>query len=293
MMKENLSLVILAGGASTRMKKQLHSSVLISKDENSQANNRSKALISIDKNNRPILDYLLYNAKKAGYTTIYIITGEDNFLFKSFYGNENQGNVFNGLSINYAIQYIQKDRDKPFGTADALYQAMTQYPILKTVSFTVCNSDNLYSIDAFEFLRNTDSYPNALISYDRDYLQFSMDRISRFALLSIDENNYLKSIIEKPELDVFSSFKDSQGKLRVSMNIFRFNGEFLFSYLENCPINKTRNEKELPTALLNMINDSPNSTITIPLAEHVPDLTSKEDINILKQYVKNIDISSF
>jgi NDP-sugar pyrophosphorylase family protein len=292
-MKENLSLVILAGGASTRMKKQLHSSVLISKDENSQANNRSKALISIDKNNRPILDYLLYNAKKAGYTTIYIITGEDNFLFKSFYGNENQGNVFNGLSINYAIQYIQKDRDKPFGTADALYQAMTQYPILKTVSFTVCNSDNLYSIDAFEFLRNTDSYPNALISYDRDYLQFSMDRISRFALLSIDENNYLKSIIEKPELDVFSSFKDSQGKLRVSMNIFRFNGEFLFSYLENCPINKTRNEKELPTALLNMINDSPNSTITIPLAEHVPDLTSKEDINILKQYVKNIDISSF
>ena len=69
------------------MKKQLHSSVLISKDENSQANNRSKALISIDKNNRPILDYLLYNAKKAGYTTIYIITGEDNFLFKSFYGN--------------------------------------------------------------------------------------------------------------------------------------------------------------------------------------------------------------
>ncbi len=293
MMKENLSLVILAGGASTRMKKQLHSSVLISKDENSQANNRSKALISIDKNNRPILDYLLYNAKKAGYTTIYIITGEDNFLFKSFYGNENQGNVFNGLSINYAIQYIQKDRDKPFGTADALYQAMTQYPILKTVSFTVCNSDNLYSIDAFEFLRNTDSYPNSLISYDRDYLQFSMDRISRFALLSIDENNYLKSIIEKPELDVFSSFKDSQGKLRVSMNIFRFNGEFLFSYLENCPINKTRNEKELPTALLNMINDSPNSTITIPLAEHVPDLTSKEDINILKQYVKNIDISSF
>tara|TARA_B110000091_G_C13818284_1_gene479103 strand:+ start:642 stop:1520 length:879 start_codon:yes stop_codon:yes gene_type:complete len=292
-MKENLSLVILAGGASTRMKKQLHSSVLISKDENSQANNRSKALISIDKNNRPILDYLLYNAKKAGYTTIYIITGEDNFLFKSFYGNENQGNVFNGLSINYAIQYIQKDRDKPFGTADALYQAMTQYPILKTVSFTVCNSDNLYSIDAFEFLRNTDSYPNSLISYDRDYLQFSMDRISRFALLSIDENNYLKSIIEKPELDVFSSFKDSQGKLRVSMNIFRFNGEFLFSYLENCPINKTRNEKELPTALLNMINDSPNSTITIPLAEHVPDLTSKEDINILKQYVKNIDISSF
>ena len=293
MMKENLSLVILAGGASTRMKKQLHSSVLIYKDENSQANNRSKALISIDKNNRPILDYLLYNAKKAGYTTIYIITGEDNFLFKSFYGNENQGNVFNGLSINYAIQYIQKDRDKPFGTADALYQAMTQYPILKTVSFTVCNSDNLYSIDAFEFLRNTDSYPNSLISYDRDYLQFSMDRISRFALLSIDENNYLKSIIEKPELDVFSSFKDSQGKLRVSMNIFRFNGEFLFSYLENCPINKTRNEKELPTALLNMINDSPNSTITIPLAEHVPDLTSKEDINILKQYVKNIDISSF
>jgi len=292
-MKDNLSLVILAGGASTRMKKYIQSNSSISEDENSQANNRSKALISIDVNGRPILDYLLYNAKKAGYTTIYIITGEDNFLFKNFYGKENEANVFNGLTINFAIQYIQKDREKPFGTADALYQAMIQYPILKTISFTVCNSDNLYSINAFELLKTRNSYPNALISYDRDYLQFSIDRISRFALLSIAQNNCLKSIIEKPRIDEITSFKDRNGKLRVSMNIFRFDGELFFYYLENCTINQSRNEKELPTSLLNMINDYPNSTITIPLEEHVPDLTSKEDINILKEYVIDIDISSF
>jgi glucose-1-phosphate adenylyltransferase len=292
-MKENQTLIILAGGASTRMKKQLKSNGLLSEDENSQANNRSKALISIDANGRPILDYLLYNAKKAGYTTIYIITGEDNSLFKSFYVKENQGNVFNGLTINYAVQYIQKDREKPFGTADALYQAMIQYPILKETSFTVCNSDNLYSVNAFELLRTSNSHSNALISYDRDSLKFSIGRISRFALLSIDDDNYLKSIIEKPKLEIVDSFKDNQDKLRVSMNVFRFDGCLFFHYLENCPINNSRNEKELPTALLNMINDYPNSTLTIPLAEHVPDLTSKEDIHVLKEYVKDIDISSF
>ena len=287
------SLVILAGGVSSRMKKQLQSNNSLSEIEKKQANNRSKALISLDKNDRPILDYLLYNAKKAGYRIIYIVTGENNTLFKSFYGEKNHDNLFKGLTINYAIQYIPKDRIKPFGTADALYQAMQQYPALKTNSFTVCNSDNLYSINAFTLLRNENSFSNALISYDRDSLIFSIDRISRFALLSINQDNCLISIIEKPTLDQIDDFMDDQGKLRVSMNIFKFNGKLIFEYLENCPISEFRNEKELPTALLNMIRDNPKSTLTIPLSEHVPDLTSKEDIKILKEYVNDIDISKF
>ena len=90
-----------------------------------------------------------------------------------------------------------------------------------------------------------------------------------------------------------SSYKDEVGKYRVSMNIFKFDGNMIFEYLENCPVNEARNEKELPTALLNMIDVHPNSVIGIPLSEHVPDLTSKDDIQILKEYLKNINISDF
>jgi glucose-1-phosphate adenylyltransferase len=39
----------------------------------------------------------------------------------------------------------------------------------------------------------------------------------------------------------------------------------------------------LPTAVLNLAKDQPSSVYGIPLEEHVPDLTSKDDIIILNK----------
>ncbi|MDY8138843.1 sugar phosphate nucleotidyltransferase [Aquimarina sp. 2201CG5-10] len=277
------SLVILAGGASSRMKKEVKTS--LDKDLSDQANTRTKSLIGIDGSGRPLMDYLLYNAKQAGYKNIYIVIGEKEELMQTFYGNKNKGNDFYGLTINYAIQYIPENRVKPFGTADAVQQAVTQYPELAIESYTVCNSDNLYSIEALKALRAI-GHPNAFISYDRDALRFSEERISRFALVSIDKEGFLKSIIEKPSLENVDMYKDDSDKLRVSMNIFKFDGKEFNYYLENCPVNKERNEKEIPSALLNMTKDHPVSVKAIPMSEHVPDLTSKEDILIMKEHIK-------
>lgn len=287
------NLVILAGGASSRMKKQIQVKSSLSTKELEQANTRSKGLISIDDSGRPLLDYVLYNAKKAGYTTVFIITGKDNALFKSYYGEKDSDNRYKGLTIHFAIQHIPNHRVKPFGTADALLQAIEQYTNLKQESFTVCNSDNLYSVEAFELLRTCDN-KNALISYDREGLLFSSERISRFALMQFDsENYYLKGIVEKPAAAALDQFRDSNGKLRVSMNIFKFSGQQFYPYVKNCPVHPERDEKELPTALMNMIADDGESTLGIPMYAHVPDLTSKEDIAILKEYVSKIDLSNW
>ena len=281
----NDNLIILAGGASSRMKKHTMSSNL-SNEEINQANSRSKGLISVDNDGRPLMDYLLHNAKRAGYNNIYIVIGEQSKgMFKSQYGQKDSFNLYNDLNISFAIQYIPKDRQKPFGTADALYQAMEQYPKLKMQNFTVCNSDNLYSFEVLKALANTKS-KNAFISYTRNDLKFSAERIAQFALVKLDANNFLVDIIEKPKPEEIENYRDSSGKLRVSMNIFKFNGELFFDYLENCPISLSRNEKELPTALLNMTNDHPNSVIGIPFSEHVPDLTAKEDIQVMKAFLK-------
>ncbi|MFK5879142.1 MAG: sugar phosphate nucleotidyltransferase [Flavobacteriaceae bacterium] len=287
------SLVILAGGASSRMKKQVLSNNSLSDKELEQANHRSKSLISIDTSGRPLMDYLLYNAKKSGYKNIYIITGKDNSLFKSFYGEKDNNNIFHGLTVNFAVQQIPTNRVKPFGTADALYQAMEQYPVLQKNIFTVCNSDNLYSVRALELLRNDSSSRNALISYDRDALLFSSERISKFALMIFDKNQYLKYIVEKPAIDLLESFKGDDGKLRMSMNIFKFDGSLFFKYVKNCNVHPTRNEKELPTALMAMLKEHSNTVKGIPLSEHVPDLTSKEDIAILKEWVKDINLGDW
>ena len=276
-------LIVLAGGASSRMKKG--NDISLNNNLKNQANSRSKALISIDVSGRPVLDYLLYNAKQAGYKKIYLIVGEQHNLFREFYGNKSYGNIFQGLKIHYAIQYIPKNRKKPFGTADALTQAIDQYPELAKSTYTVCNSDNLYSVQALKALRVT-KYRNALISYHRDSLKFSLEKILRFALVLVDNNGFLYDIIEKPKTENVASYKDKLGKLRVSMNIFKFDGNMFTYYLLNCPVNQNRNEKELPTALLNMVMDHPKSVYGIPMAAHVPDLTSKEDIIVLKEYIQ-------
>ena len=277
----NETLIILAAGLSSRMKKSI-SSKGISSEAIEQANQISKGLIALGESKRPLLDYLINNARISGYKSIYLIIGEDSKLFKTTYSNNPN---FSDLSISFATQYIPKGRIKPLGTADALVQVMDQYPELKKTSFSVCNSDNLYSVNALSKLRENPEI-NSFIAYDSKHLKFPEDRLSSFAVTILDNENKLLDIIEKPKKEEIDSFQDKRGVIRVSMNIFSFKGDQLYKYVKLCPIHKERNEKELPIAVLNMIKDFPGSMQGIPMAEHVPDLTSKDDIVEIEKYLR-------
>ena len=273
-MTENI--IILAGGASSRMKKSTDQN--LSPQKIAQANKLSKGLIEL--RGKPFLSYLLENILNAEFKNVYIITGENSQMFrKAFENNLN----FKSLKIQFATQYIPDNREKPYGTADALYQCLNQYPDLKDDTFCVCNSDNLYSLNALKILKNANSH-QAILAYDIDHLKYPKERIAGFAVMKFDDYYNLTSIIEKPEPDQIANFRDTHRKIRVSMNIFLFDGKSFFKYLESCPAHPTRDEKELPTALMNMIEDN-IKVIGIPIAEHVPDLTSKNDILILENYL--------
>tara|TARA_B100001250_G_scaffold393261_1_gene395873 strand:- start:1071 stop:1397 length:327 start_codon:yes stop_codon:yes gene_type:complete len=99
----------------------------------------------------------------------------------------------------------------------------------------------------------------------------------------------LLSIVEKPEPIKIRTYTDSFKKIRVSMNIFLFEGKHFFKYLKNCSPHPERDEKELPKALTDMIN---NGILVqgIPIAEHVPDLTSKKDITELENLLNKDQI---
>ncbi|MCB0270920.1 MAG: nucleotidyltransferase, partial [Calditrichaeota bacterium] len=73
----------------------------LSESDVKQASQRSKALISVGKNNRPLLDYLLYNARSAGYREIVIVKRPDDLLMQQFYGDKKNGNDFYGLQISF------------------------------------------------------------------------------------------------------------------------------------------------------------------------------------------------
>ncbi|MEM8845527.1 MAG: sugar phosphate nucleotidyltransferase [Bacteroidota bacterium] len=273
----NESLVIMVGGASSRMKKSLATANLDEKTKNI-AQKLHKSLIPLGTSRKPLLFYLIKNAAEAGYAQVYLITSKQNEGFKDEVGYKDRDNQYQGISVHFAIQHIPEGREKPLGTADALEQCLNQYPELKNTSFTVCNGDNLYSMGALEDLRRIRAIPNALISYSGSGLQFSDERLAKFAVMDISSDGFLKGIIEKPDISTLDAYRDGSEELRVSMNIFSFLGSEIFPYLENCPIHPIRNEKELPEAVRNLVLDHPKSVLCYPRSEYIPDLTNADDI---------------
>ena len=279
------NIVILAAGMSSRMKKSLAESNTNEVDH-VNIGLLNKALIKLGKENRPFLDYLLFNIEKAGYENIYLVVGENADEFKKFYGKKERNNSYKSLNISYAVQYIPENHQKPLGTADALMQLLDQHPKLINDSFTVCNADNLYSIEALKGIRQVVN-PNAFIAFDRDGLDFPLDRISKFALTVLDENLFLIDIIEKPQQSFLEEYQNKMGALYVSMNLWKLQGSEILPYLKSCPINSERNEKELPTAILNMIIKSSTKVKALHFRQHVPDLTSEADISILQKNISD------
>lgn len=276
--------VILAGGIASRMKQSSVESGL-EPELVRQAEERTKGMIGVGDGGRPFLDYLLYNMKKAGLQDVVIVIAEHDSELRQYYGPKDRDNDFHGIRISYAIQRIPPGRRKPIGTSDALTQALVSRPDWKTGDFIVCNSDNLYSIRSFTMLLESDA-PNALIDYDRSGLEFDQTRISHFGITRKDKDGFLVEIVEKPKMEQLESLRSSDGTLRVSMNIFRLNFSMIFGPLRDCPENPVRQEKELVAAVTNMVKANPQSLKALPLKEHVPDLTYKEDILITQEYLR-------
>lgn len=269
-------LVILAGGISSRMKRSAVSSTLDAQHQY-EADHLPKSMISIGSSKRPFLDYLLYNARSAGYTDIVIVIGRNDDSIRAYYGPLEKKNSFHGLSISYAVQSIPEGRTKPLGTADALLQGLLSVPEWSGKYFTVCNSDNLYSVAALSALLNV-SENSSMSDYDSEALSIASNRVNQFAVTKKDAEGYLLSIIEKPSESEMKECRNDAGKLGVSMNMFRLPYDKAVSVLREVPLHPVRLEKELPAAVIMMIERYQEKVRAVECAEPVPDLTSKDDI---------------
>ena len=267
----------MAGGASSRMKKSLEQASLDAPTK-AIAQRVHKSLIPLGASKKPLLVHLLEHAQAAGYEKIYLITAPENSTFKAVLSSYPSLFSKGNFHVQYALQYPPKGDEKPLGTADAVLQAMTQYPELEKSAFTLCNGDNLYSKKSLALLLKPHSAPHSILCYDRSGLQFSEERIARFAILALDSENYLTEIIEKPTSEQFAQFKDEKETVYVSMNLFRFSGKRLKPYLENCPIHPERNEKELPVAVGQLVQEQSKTVYGHKLTENVPDLTAATDL---------------
>lgn len=279
------NLVILAGGISSRMKKITPAVAQLDPALRRDAEEKSKTMIGVGENFRPFLDYLLCNIVAAGYRNIVIVIGEKDNSIRAYYEEGDGAMQFQRLNISYAVQPIPAGRQKPLGTADALWHALKSMPSWRGQSFTVCNSDNLYSSVALGLML-ADAHTNAMIDYDRAALHFAHERIAQFAVIEKDAEGFLQEIIEKPSPEEMARVADSNGRIGVSMNIFRLAYDHILPCLETVPLHPIRREKELPAAVKMLVDQNPQAVFTIPRSEHVPDLTTQSDILPVREYLQ-------
>ena len=269
-----IPMIIMAAGVSSRMKNSSEPKE-ISQNLINQSNHRVKGFIQAGEGNEPIIFYIIKNCISAGINNFYIILSDNSDQFQNYL---KKLEIKLSIQIKFGFQDFY-GKSKPMGTADAIFQLMNQYNELKNTRFIVCNSDNLYSSHAIKLLLSEHDY-NSMIAYNFNCLKFSEERLASLSILKI-KGKFLEKIIEKPDSEIIKSFS----KKFVSMNIFSFKGEMVYKYFEECPISQKRGEKEIATAIQNMIGDYEKSMIVFSLCEHVPDLTFKEDIDKISKFL--------
>ena len=91
-----------------------------------QANSVTKGMIQVGKNGKTLIDYQLYNAHLAGIEEVMLLLHPTDTVSQEYCESLMAKDACWGLQIVFARQQIPADREKPAGTADAVYQALMQ-----------------------------------------------------------------------------------------------------------------------------------------------------------------------
>jgi dTDP-glucose pyrophosphorylase len=220
--------IVLARGLGTRMRAP-DSSVRLTPEQQRAANTGVKAMMPL--NGRPFLDFILSSLADAGIPRVALVVAPDHMALQRYYESDAPPAR---IRVDFVVQ------PEALGTANAVLAAETW---IGGEPFFVMNADNLYPVDVLRKLASL-SEPG-LPAFDAEELvalsNIPPERIGSFAILDVDERDYLKGIVEKPA-DLPAS-----GERLISMNCWRFD-EQIFRACRDVP-KSARGEFELPEAV--------------------------------------------
>lgn len=268
-----------------------------------------KQIEPIGPNKEFIIDYSVYDAKKAGFTKIVFVIKEELYdEFKSTIGARVEGHI----DVEYVFQKHEDipvdtkfNRTKPWGTGQAILAAKD---VIKE-NFAIINADDFYGRDAFnkayEFLQTNKSNEFGLIGY-RAINTITLNGSVKRGVCHIEDNKLLgieESIIEKQgnvlhckSLSNNNEFNIEDNRL-VSMNMLLFTPK-IFEYLTNDFVEffNNINDIEKDEFLIPTVVDKhlKNNDITVEVIETTSNwygITYKEDkdmvINAINELIAN------
>lgn len=292
-MKKDITLVILAAGMGSRF-------------------GGLKQIEPMGPSDEFIIDYSVYDAIKAGFNKIVFLIKRENYdLFKETIGARVEPHIkveyafqeLNNLPIGYELP---SDRTKPLGTAHAVLCCKD----VVNEPFAMINADDFYGRDAFikayDFLVNADSNSNnyGMIGYMVSNTLTENGSVKR-GVCEIDENDYLKSIIEskverinnvivaKPldgrgEFNVDDNATVSMNFLLFTPSIFKHIEDRFPIFLEENKDNLLTSEYLIPDVLEKLIQENKVTTKVINTTASWYGVTYKEDTPSVRSAIKNL-----
>ena len=195
-------------------------------------------------NDEFIIDYSVFDAKKAGFTKVVFVIKEEMYEdFKKTIGARVEGHI----DVEYVFQKLEDipvnkkfDRIKPWGTGQAILVAKD---VIKE-NFAIINADDFYGRNAFykayEFLKNHSNNEFGLVGYraintitENGSVKRGVCNVENGKLVSINESSiekqgefiHCKSLVDNSEYDI-------EFNRLVSMNMLLFTPK-VFDYLES------------------------------------------------------------
>jgi len=270
--------VLLAAGRGTRMRRPLSPELArqLTEPQREAAEAGLKALIPI--HGIPFIAYALSALADAGFRTVVVVTRPAPDPVRTAL----EAIPTTRLTLRFATQ------PEPRGTAHALAHAEPEVePEVEAARpFLVVNGDNLYPTEVLAHMRQGSGH--ALAGFRASDLStlgnLTPDRISAFALLSVDAQSALAGIVEKPDPRAREVFGPDP---LVSMTCWRFQPSVFAVARGLAP--SPRGEFELPDAAL-ALRAQGEPVQVIPVRGGVLDLTDPADIPSVSARLANAEV---
>jgi choline kinase len=236
-----------------------------------------KQLDEVGANGETIMDYSIFDAKRAGFGKIVFVIRKD---FAAEFEKKILSKYVNQIDAEYVFQDIgdipddcsfNANRKKPWGTGHAV---MVAEKAINT-PFAVVNADDFYGFNAFrvtaEYLQKIQEMQGkySMVGYVINNTLSESGYVSR-GVCMVDENNILTNVVERTKIerknglisyiDANSENETIPDNAIVSMNFWGFTPDYfgyskqLFAKFLNENYNNVEAEFYIPTVVNNLIN---------------------------------------
>jgi hypothetical protein len=269
-----------------------------------------KQIDPVDPEGDKIIDFSLYDAKRAGFEkAVFIIKKENEALFKECITDRINGN----LQVEFAYQeltdipegfQVPDERVKPWGTAHAVYAARKA---VGDAPFAVINADDYYGVEAFQKLydflsthEDDEKYRFAMVGYKLGNTLTENGSVSR-GCCETDAEGFLTDIVERTKIvrtetgaayteDDGATYQPISPESIVSMNFWGFTSSFVKEldsalvtfFTEKVPANPLKAECYLPMEVDKLLKEGKATVNVLTSKDKWFGVTYKED----KPYVE-------